>query len=205
MSSAPRLLRLAIVALGIQACCFGSATGSPPPPPATAPPPVVPPPPPLTPPEPVPTGVMVPSTDPVPAQPPAVDPAVAALARDQAICGAALHCCEAAMREARTFARMEGIDPYDPRGDPRFDPRRDPHYDPGRDPRRDPRLRTPRRLAAGCRALRSGTDVTADRCTEQIEGMRRAFRQLRVAIPSACHVPEEPGAPTSEAPTAPTP
>ena len=187
--------------VGLPACCFGGTpvrSSSPPPPP----------PPPLldagaassAPPPPVVVGsspVMQPVPDPgaTVMRPVATDPALAAAAaRDLAVCGAALRCCESAAREARMASRMEGLDPrFDPRRDPRFDPRRDPRYDPRADPRRDPRLRAPRRLASRCRELRSGeTPAVADECADQIEGMRRAFRYLGAPIPSSCRVPDEP-------------
>lgn len=89
-------------------------------------------------------------------------------------------------------ARMEG---YDLRRDPRDDPRYDPRYDPRRDPRydevrRDPRARRAQRLASGCRSLRSPDAAHAHQCAEQIEQVRRAFREVGAAVPSSCHVPD---------------
>ena len=80
-------------------------------------------------------------------------------------------------------------------GESRYDPR-DPRFDRRMDPRHDPRLRAPMHLASGCRELRNGTDIGATRCAEQIEGMRRAFREMGAAIPSSCRVPDAPAAPT---------
>ena len=101
---------------------------------------------------------------------PTPSPSAVALAADAAVCEAALHCCEAAAREARMAARMEGIDPrFDPRG------RLGGKFD---EPIDEARHSAPARLAQGCRELRSGEAAHADRCASQIDQLRRAFREV---------------------------
>jgi hypothetical protein len=113
-------------------------------------------------------------------------PPSAALSADVVVCAAALHCCESTAHAARTTARREGIDP-------RYDPRRDARYDARDD--YDPRIRRAvSRLVSGCRALRNPDAAHASRCAQQIESIRRAFREIGAPVPSTCRVPELPAA-----------
>lgn len=138
-----------------------------------------------------PTASMVPITS-----VPAPSPSQIALSEDAAVCGAALHCCEATAHEARTAARREG---YDPRDDRRRDPRFDPDYSGYGgygDPRDDPRVRrVSSRLVSGCQQLREPGAAHATRCAEQIETIRRTLREVGAPIPSSCHVPDTSAAP----------
>ncbi len=142
---------------------------------------------------PTPTGAPVASMVPVTSVP-APSPSEIALSADAAVCGAALHCCEATAHAARTVARREG---YDPRDDPRRDPRFDPSYGGYGDPREDPRVRrVASRLVSGCQQLREPDAAHARRCAEQIETIRRTLREVGAPIPSSCHVPDLSAVPT---------